>query len=157
MKTPFTTILWTGFLVGLLDGIAAIVNFLVSGGGNPVRIFYYIASGVFGKTAFVAGNQMLFWGLLFHFMIAYIFTAFYFWLYPKVNFFSTHVILSGMIYGIVVWIVMNLLVLPLSNTPKLPFSSTQAIIGIGIHMFLVGLPISLLMHQYFTGYQHKKA
>jgi hypothetical protein len=156
LRTPFTTILCTGFLVGLLDGIAAIVNFIISGGGNPVRIFYYIASGVFGQTAFVSDSQMLFWGVLFHFLIAYSFTAFYFWLYPKIKFLSTHVILSGISYGILVWLVMNLLVLPLSNTPKLPFNSTGAIIGIVIHIFLVGLPISLLVHRYFTKHTEVK-
>lgn len=150
MKTPFRAIAWTGFLVGLLDGMAAVVNYLINDGGNPVRIFYYIASGIFGKTAFTSGIQMLFWGVFFHFLIACGFTAFYFWLYPRIKFISTHTILSGIGYGILVWMVMNLIIVPFSHTPKLPFNGTQALIGILIHVCFVGLPVSVLAHYFFN-------
>ncbi len=50
-RNLFLAVLWTSLLAGTLDAIGAIINYLVVYGKNPVRIFYYIASGVFGKEA----------------------------------------------------------------------------------------------------------
>lgn len=148
-NNPLRTILFAGLTAGFLDGAAAIINYLISSNGkNPVRIFNFIASGVFGKKAFAGGGVMAAWGLLFHFIIACLFAAFFYFLYIRIKFLSRNIIISGILYGIIVWLIMNLAVVPLSNTPPLHFVLSKAIIAILILIFFVGIPIALVVHKF---------
>ena len=148
-NNPLRTILFAGLTAGFLDGAAAVINYLISSNGkNPVRIFNFIASGVFGKKAFAGGWVMATWGLLFHFIIACLFAAFFYFLYTKINFLSRNIIISGILYGIIVWLIMNLAIVPLSNTPPLPFVLSKAIIAILILIFFVGIPSALVVHKF---------
>src|SRR5258706_9232927 len=99
----FKTILITGLIAGTLDICAATIKYLVTARRNPVHLYYFIASGVFGKDAGTGNSMMAVWGLLFHYTIALIFTAFYFLVYPKIKFLSRNIVLSGLLYGIFVW------------------------------------------------------
>jgi uncharacterized membrane protein YagU involved in acid resistance len=54
-----------------------------------------------------------------------------------------HFLLSGALYGVLVFLFMNLVVLPLSAIPKRPFSLSASIVPIIVHIFCVGLPISI--------------
>ena len=141
---PWKTVLWAGLLVGTLDISAAIINFLISGGSDPTKIFVYIASGVFGQAAFETGGPMAWWGLFFHYLIAYIWTAFFFLIYPRFAFMSGNWILIGVLYGIFVWLMMNRVVVPLANTPKSPFRLTNAIIQCLILIGMIGLPLAFI-------------
>ena len=142
-------IVGTALLAGTLDITAAMTNFAVSSGRNPLQVLPYVASGVFGKAAFNGSPTMLVWGLVFHFGIALAFTVFYFWLYLRLAWLGRHPVLGGLLYGIAVWLVMNRVVVPLSQVPVGPFNLTQALINAGILMLCIGLPISLLAHRYY--------
>ena len=151
-KTLFIAILQAGLIAGSLDAVAAIDNFMINtNGGNPLKVFRFIASGILGKEVMekdLAG--MAFVGLQLHFIIAISFAAFFFFIYPKIKFLSNYIVLTGLLYGIFVWLVMNKIVVPLSNTAKLPFNLTQMFVGICILMFAVGLPIALLAKKYYA-------
>lgn len=54
-----------------------------------------------------------------------------------------HYLLSGALYGVIVFLSMNLVVIPLSAMPKRPFTLSGVITQMLIHIFCVGLPISL--------------
>lgn len=144
MQSKLKTIVKAGLLVGTLDILAAFLHYFIRTGKNPLPILKFIASGVFGKAAFSGGNSMLAWGLLFHYLIAFLFTLFFFWIVPKLKFLTANKIVTGVLYGIFVWVVMNLVVLPLSNTPKLPFDFFNTLIGILILILCVGLPLSFI-------------
>jgi len=131
-------------LVGTLDILAASIQFYLKTNKGPAPIFKFIASGIFGKQAFAAGDSMIFYGLLFHFFIAYIFTIFFFWICDKFPAILKMKFLTGVIYGILIWTVMNLIVLPISNAPKSSFNFTNAIIGIMILIVCIGIPLSLI-------------
>jgi len=147
---PLRTILFAGLTAGFLDGAVSVINYLISTNGkNPVKIFNFIASGVFGKKAFTGGWAMAGWGLLFHFIIACLFAAFFYLLYHRIKYLSKNIIISGVVYGIFVWLVMNRVVVPLSNTPTLPFVVYKAIISVLILIFFVGIPIALVVHKYY--------
>ena len=53
-------------------------------------------------------------------------------------------VLCGTLYGIGVYLFMNLVVLPLSNAGRGAFVLPVVINGLRIHMFGVGLPAALL-------------
>lgn len=150
-RNPLRTILSAGLLAGTLDITAAFINAFVSYGSNPVRVLQYIASGVFGReSAFSGGALMAFWGCTFHFTIAFAWTVLLFIMYPKIPLLSKNKIITGMLYGLCIWLVMNLIVLPLTNVPKPTFPTTQVIVGIVILMVMVGFPISLIVSKYYA-------
>lgn len=141
------TILLTGLLVGTLDGVAAILLYLIKGGNKVEIVFKFIASGVFGKAAFSGGAEMMLFGIVFHYIIATGWTLLFFLLYPKILPSWKNKYLSGILYGIFVWLMMNKVVVPLSNTPSINQSLSGNIVGILIIIIAVGLPVSIIYHK----------
>lgn len=142
MNTYYKAILQTGLIAGTLDLIGAIVSSTILNQKIPYKIFHYIASGIFGKEAFAGGGMMVFLGVLFHYLIAYTFTILYFWIYPKIGFLAINQVLSSILYGAFVWVIMNLVVVPLSNVITGPFNLTQALVGMAVLMLMIGLPVA---------------
>lgn len=156
-KSLFIAILQAGIISGILDALAAINNYIINtNGANPLRVFRFIASGVLGKEVMQKDLvAMAFIGFQLHFLIAILFAAFFFLIYPKIKILSKNIIVTGLLYGVFVWLLMNKLVIPLSKTSKLPFDLTQMFIGIMILMLAVGLPIALMAKKYYTIYRAK--
>ena len=140
----------SGLIVGLLDATAACVNAYLQRGITPAGVFRYVASGVLGKEAFKGGLDIAALGLLFHFIIAIGWTSLFFVAFNKLKVLQMNKIYVGLCYGIFVWLGMNFIVLPLSNVPPLVYRLVPTIIMIGIHIFVIGLSISLLANQYFA-------
>jgi hypothetical protein len=103
-------------------------------------------------------------GLLFHFIIALSFTLIFYLIFSKMKLLWENLVISGLVYGVFVWVAMNLIIVPLSGVPvksklwtitngqaafQFPANPKQLIIGILIIMFCVGLPISLIIGNYF--------
>lgn len=144
---PWKTIALAGFVAGTLDALGAIVIYQA----NPVGMFQYIASGAFGAgKAFSGGTIMVIWGILFHYFIAYAWTCLFFFLYPAMAVLRKNKYVTGLLYGIFVWIAMNRIILPLSAIPQGPFNLKAALIGASILMIAIGLPISILTHRYYA-------
>ncbi len=155
-RTPlWEMILLSGLLVGTLDILSAFVDFYLSTGKNPLVVFKYIASGLQGKQAFEGGLDIVLLGLVLHYLIAFSFTLFFWWIYPKWTFPSRNQLITGIVYGIFIWCVMNLLVVPLSNvTPRssgLPMLTKIALKAKAclILICMIGLPLSFIVHRYY--------
>ncbi|MEP6927751.1 MAG: hypothetical protein ABI834_08945 [Ginsengibacter sp.] len=130
MNNLYSRILKAGAIVGTLDILSAFIYYFIKTGKNDFFIILkYIASGIFGKEAFAGGNMMILSGLILHYVIAFAFTIFFFWLFPKIKIFSKNKILTGIIYGIFIWVVMNVVVVPLTNIATRPFNIGNAIIN----------------------------
>jgi uncharacterized membrane protein YagU involved in acid resistance len=56
--------------------------------------------------------------------------------------------LTGVVYGIFIWLVMNLIVVPLSNTGSWPFTIDNAVINATILSACIRLPLSYLAHRF---------
>jgi len=148
-NSALKTILIAGFVAGLLDITAAMISYYLRTDQGPTRMFQGIASAAFGKEALTGGTGMAIMGLVFHFIIAYIFTIFFFIIYPKIKLYSANSIAIGLAYGICVWAVMNLVVLPLSRIPPFTIKPENARIQMGILMVCIGLPIALIVGRYY--------
>jgi hypothetical protein len=144
----FPVILKAGLIAGTLDILAAFISFMIKTGKNPTRVLEYVASGVFGRPALGGGALYAVAGLLFHFLIALIFAAIFYYAWPVLRFLVKNRLVMGVIYGILVWLAMNLVVVPLSNTPKGPFSWSGAIQGVLILIFCIGIPIAWIIDKY---------
>lgn len=144
-------ILVTGLIAGLLDGAAAVIQYLSAGRKDPVKIFNFIASGVFGKEAFSGGLPMATLGFIFHMIIATIWVTIFFFLYPRLRLYTKNWMAVGLAYGVIVWLGMNLIVVPLSNTPPMQRTPSGMIIGTIILMLCIGLPCAYSAKKYFKG------
>ena len=135
-------------IVGTLDIIAATIQTLISG-QDPIEMLQFIASGMFGTSAFRGGSGYAIWGLFFHYCIVVIWTTILFVIYPKFDFLSWHKVLTGIGYGLFVKIGMSGVVLPLSNTPGLRFTIQGEIISTAILIMAIGLPLSFLVNKFY--------
>jgi len=127
-----------GLIAGALDATAA---FIAVGPGMPRAI----ASGLLGASAFKGGAATWILGLLLHFLIALCAAAVYGLASWRLGFLKSNFFVCGVFYGIAIYLVMNLVVLPLSAIPFPigPFTVAKLYQGLLVHMFLVGLPISM--------------
>jgi len=145
-------VLFAGLIVGTLDILSAMVYFTIVTHGQPIsKLLAYVGSGVFGKTAFSGNPAMPWWGLLFHYCIAMIWTFIFFRLYPKIpKLRRIPPVVAGIAYGAIVWCIMNLVVVPLSHVPHGPMRLTSALINMAILMVMIGIPLSLLARRYYS-------
>jgi hypothetical protein len=143
------TIVLTGLLVGSLDIITALTDYYISTGKDPVIVLKYVASGAFGKRAFAGGTGMALAGLFFHFVIAFSFTVFFFWIYPKLSFLAKSRILTAIGYGIFMWVITNLIIIPLSSTPPGTFTTFKVIKSASILIVMLGIPLSFIAYNYY--------
>lgn len=144
------TILWVGFLVGLFDITSAFIQVkIMFPERNPLGVLRYIASAVFGKERANAESSMYFIGAIFHFMIAYCFTIAFFLIYPHIRFLSKSRLLTGILYGLVIWAVMNLLVVPQTKIGHRPFVLKNAAIAAGILIVAIGIPLSYFAYRFY--------
>src|SRR5258707_1289821 len=117
-------------------------------GAKPIPLLQGIAAGLLGPRAFSGGLSTAALGLLCHFFIAFSAAAVYFAASRWIKFAAQHAVVSGAMYGVLVYLFMNRLVVPLSAARKYPFSLEMMLIGVTIHIFCVGLPIAFAVRRY---------
>jgi hypothetical protein len=142
MSTP-RALLYGTLAVGILDLLDAVVFFGLRG-VQPIRIFQSIASGLLGRAAFSGGTASAALGIALHFFIAFLIVAVFFLASRRLPALVRAPVLSGLIYGIGAYIVMQYLVIPLSAAGTGRFSWPVFVNGVLIHMFGVGLPAALV-------------
>jgi hypothetical protein len=140
-------ILGAGLTCGVLDITAA---FVVYGyfGLRPMPLLQGIAGGLLGPRTYNGGLATALLGLVCHFVIAFSAATVFFWLSRVLPFLVQHAIVSGPLYGVAVYFFMNRIVVPLSAARRYPFSFKMMVIGVVIHIFCVGLPISLMVRRF---------
>src|SRR2546427_11979796 len=121
-------ILWAGVVSGALDITAALIVY-ARFGAFSVRLLQGIASGLLGKDAFQGGLATAFLGLLCHFFIATSAAAVYYVASRRMAILVQHAVLSGASYGVGVYGLMQLVVIPLSASAPRPFSVHATIAG----------------------------
>jgi hypothetical protein len=139
-------VLYGGLTVGALDGLDAIVFFGLRNGIGPLRIFRGIAAGLIGRPAALDGGPaVVALGLLLHFSIATTIVAVYSLASRRFTSLTRRPFLCGPLYGVAVYLVMNLVVLRLSalHVTGLPSALPVLVNGVLIHIVGVGLPSAL--------------
>lgn len=140
-------IILSGIMIGLLDATAACINAYISLGLLPSRVFQYIASGLMGKTAFETDTIPVILGMAIHFSIAITATYIFYQVYKRYGPALRPVILFGGVYGIWIWLFMNYVVIPISLIGTYPSNLNQIVIGLLVHVFVIGIPIALLVRK----------
>jgi Na+/alanine symporter len=125
-----------GLTAGTLDLLQACILF---GWDIPLAI----AGGLLGQAAFNGGVGTYVLGVLLHFFIATSAAAIYYGASRKLGFLKEHPLVCGLFFGAAVEDVMRFVVLPLSALHSTgPYQLHDLILGLAVHMVVVGLPIS---------------
>lgn len=151
MNKTRSAILKAGLIAGSLDILLAFANAWWSSGVSPLRVLQFIASGLLGQKAFQPSYGIALLGLALHFFIAFFWTVLFFIIYHHYKRMVRSPFLQGVFYGLFVWSIMNLLVLPLTNVPRSDFQWLGAIKGIVILIIAIGLPLAYFARKKLSG------
>ena len=132
-----------GIVVGSLDITYAIL-FWSFRGVTPTRVFQSVAAGILGRNSFNLGMKSALLGAALHYFIAFSIVIVYYIASKWLPLLIEHAVICGIVYGVIVYIVMNYVVIPLSNAarPK-TFNPLWVSCSVIVHMFLIGLPAAL--------------
>ncbi len=146
-RTASRAILWAWLIAGTLDIMSAVVHTLVLG-RSPVSMLKSIASGILGDAAREGGFWTAAFGLALHFLIAFTATIIFYLASRKLKFMVRQPILSGVLYGIAVYLFMYGVVLPLTFHRSSITQLSAVAVSVPIHILFVGLPIALVIRRF---------
>lgn len=152
MNSKWSLIFKAGIVAGIMDGLGASVMYYIRTGNGPEGVFRYVASGALGDVALTGSARIALVGVLFHLMIAFTWAVIYVSFYPQIRKVVSNWIVSGILYAVFVWAIMNLVVIPLSRTPDTPVTFMGAVRGAFVLVCCIGLPIAGI-----TYYHDRKA
>ncbi|WP_114228447.1 MULTISPECIES: hypothetical protein [Sphingomonas] len=129
-------------LCGTLDILLAI--FLTLSRGKEIgAMLRYVASGPFpAASGMETGGALL--GLVVHYALMAIMVAVFVFLASQWPILLRRPLLSGLGYGLLTYIVMNLVVVPLRFHPPFPPSGLAISTQLFAHLILVGIPTALI-------------
>src|SRR5580704_14826887 len=131
---------------GWITGALALSSVMTSFGWGVPRA---IAGGLLGRAALQGGAGTYVLGVLLHFFIACSAAAIYYGASRKLRFLVEHPLVSGLFFGAAVEDVMSFVVLPLSALhARGPYRLHDLLLGLGVHMVVVGLPISYSVRRF---------
>jgi hypothetical protein len=134
-------------LAGTLDILAAFTFYAVRR-VSPVRVLQSVASGLLGAASFSGGAPTAVLGLLLHFFIATTAASVYYVASRRLPLLLRRPFACGALYGVIVYVVMTFIVVPLSAAPRRPFAWGPALIMVMIHIVCVGMPIAWATRRY---------
>lgn len=147
---PASIIIKAGLIAGTLDICAAFLYSYLKRGTSPVTILQYLAKFVFGKDAITDTTMLSITGLLVHFLIAMSWAVLFFILYPRLGFMRINKIGTGIVYGLFVWIMMNIVFLPLWSHKPFVFNAESSTINAVILILAIGMPLAFIANGYYS-------
>jgi hypothetical protein len=143
----FRAILIAWLVVGVLDISSAFVIWWQRGVG-ALRGLQGIAAGVLGgENSFDGGLVTAGLGLALHFFVAFVVVSIFYLASRRIEFLTIHPVVSGVLYGIGVYIVMYWFVLP-AAFPTFRHRLWNELLAVAIHISLIGLPCALIVRRY---------
>ena len=138
-----------GFIAGLLHFV--IIQGIVFGlilKTPMISALQYAASGILGEAAFAGGLATALFGLVLDFIMITIMAGVFIFSVDRIPLLRRNVIVGSILYGFGIFIVMNLIVLPLSAAPALPVPPLWLLIELVLqHILLIGLPLGILVQR----------
>lgn len=133
-------------VAGTIDILFAAVMSMIFGNG-PAAMLRSVASGpVPGASQWGAAGSAL--GLVTHFTLMAIMAAAFVAAARRLPALTARPILWGIIYGLVTYVVMNWIVVPLRFDAPLPPAPRAIATQLFAHIVLVGIPIALIAARY---------
>lgn len=150
-RTGVWAVLVGGSIGGALDIIFAI-SFAAYNGLTPARLLQTVASGLLGDAAFSGGLPTAALGLVLHFGLSYLWAGIFLVAAQRLPRLIRRPVLSGVLFGVAVFLTMRLVVLPLSAFPyPVTFKPLGTVLDLLSHTFLFGVPIALATRRAHAG------
>ncbi len=143
----FPTIVTAGLVAGAFD-ITSVFLIYAPKGISPVRICQSVASGLLGAQSFQGGLTTAALGLFLHFVIALGAATVFYLASRQLRFLTQSAVVSGIAYGLAIYLFMNFIVLPLSATKPQHFTTFSVVTQLLIHMILIGPSIALIIRHF---------
>lgn len=150
MRKILATVLG-GVVGGFLDHMSALAS-LVPHGTSALSINQYLASAVIGPTAaFAGGWATALLGLCVHFSLTTLMAGIFVVASQRFPVLLRQPWVSGLAYGVLIFVVMNYIAVPLSAAPNWKLPQGWAIVG-GLlpSCFYVGLPIAAIARAFLA-------
>ncbi len=147
-NTLLRSVVLGGLTVAIADAI--IYHWLVSSvvNGYPlISVYQYIASGALGNAAFDGGIPTALLGVSIHFVVSFAVAAVFILSADRIPLLRRYAIPGSLVYGFGVFVVMQMIVTPLSAAPPVPATTPQIIMTILDHILVVGLPLGILVQR----------
>jgi len=141
-RSILLTLIATAVLAGTLDLIFA-TSFWSLRGVPPQRILQSIAAGAQGAGAYGGGTASAVLGVTLHYLIATCMVLVFYLASRRWPVLVEFPWLAGCAYGVLLYLVMTWVVVPLSAAPAprpAPVDLSWVLASIAAHMLLVGLP-----------------
>lgn len=138
-----------GLIIGFLHVVVQLGFVFSFLGKTPlISVLQYIASGIMGDAAYAGGLTTALFGLVLEFIMTIIIAGIFVFSADRISLLRKNVIPGSLLYGFGVFIVMNLIVLPLSAAAVLPPPATWLLIEMILeHILLIGLPLGILVQR----------
>ncbi|MGH8135327.1 MAG: hypothetical protein ACRER4_03180 [Steroidobacteraceae bacterium] len=138
------TILQGGIAVAVLDIANAMTFWWFYNGASPEVILQSIAAGLLGPDAFSGGMPTALLGAFLHFFISCGIAAVFWFACQRMPILFRRPVTYGAIYGVIVYLVMTYVVVPLSQATPVPFIPSWFLTSVLGHIVLVGIPVGLI-------------
>lgn len=142
-------ILAGGLTAGTLDHLSACAT-LIPHGASAIGMLQYIASGAIGQRAFSGGLATAALGLAVHLSLTTTMAAVYVFTALRAPALLVRPWISGIVYGILIFLVMNYIAVPLSFAPGWKPPTGWGLVGAVLASCLyVGAPIAAFATHFF--------
>lgn len=149
-RRPFARALILCLLIaGTLDISDALIFYGLRG-VPPAGLLRFIAGCLLGVSALHGGLAMAALGLAIHYTITLFWCVLFLMAARRLSFLTSHAIASGLLYGVLIYILMNFVVLPLTRLPPRTHHLAPAVLinGVLALMLFMGLPIALIARHF---------
>ena len=110
----------------------------------PLLILKAVASGLLGASAYRPGASAVLTGLLLQILMSVVIAGIYAFAAFRIGFLRYRPLLGGLLYGTGVFVVMNLVVVPLSAMTPRPAVTPLLVVLNLLAMFVFGVIVSLI-------------
>src|SRR5437016_8867790 len=139
-------IVTAGVVVGILDISSAFVIWWQRGVALQHGL-QGIAAGLLGTKSYEGGMATAGVGLALHFFVAFVVVSIFYLASRKIPFLTTQPLISGIFYGIGVYVVMYWFVLPTAFS-TFRHRVANELLEAAIHVCLIGLPTAFIVRRY---------
>lgn len=141
---PLLAILVGGLVAGTVDiGAAALINMI-----DPRVILRFIAGGVLGKAALQGGAAVAWLGLFLQWGMSLVIAAIFVLAALRLRWLAARTVLAGLAYGVVVFVVMNYVVMPLSAWHRINHFTPASLAWNLLAMLVYGLIIAICARRF---------
>lgn len=146
LQPAILTIILAWLVAGTFDISYAIITWgPVFGKITAAQLLQGIASTLMGKDAFAGGTPTALIGLAMHYGIALAWTLLYFFIYPHIPLLARNKWISGIVYGVVVWGLMSIVIVPLVTGRAWTYNTVPFLKSIAPMILLFGPSIALIL------------